>query len=285
MDGQADQCAFQVRSVPRHIFVFMLMITCTSCSQLPRIYVASLPPQFNVNLLGPGQPCPTGDALTPAGADAYHRPLGELLPDAPDWFRASAYQALEVFVHQQLLESPFRVHELHQADLVYVPIYLEHIAVPTHGDMVAQLRRQHDSLFCIQPHGDLPTRIAFYDCIGLATTLPVVFDHHMLANLAFSDVVQYRSFAVYLPLEQALDASVSVVAELQKLDMSSLVSQLEALRNVSHVMVYASDPQHKLVSFQSRWDITPQDDAFTMSVKAVLRNLCQRDMFQGSQCS
>lgn len=393
----------------------------------------------------------TGDALLPAGADISSQPLGEALPGAPDWFRASAYNALDFFIHQQLLESPLRTHDIHAADMVYVPIYLEQIAVPSasgpcaqqltqlgqdelltdfwdnlatylpelgnvphwitisavqlgtmkgcggwwgisflcndqtskfiftvpdvfsghhvqgiqfagssrpffanvvavpyfghvhqrshsgvdlvrhrsrvheqirpkpyltsmiftptrntqlrpkliseclavpdelcihgsSGGVYQQIRLQHDSLFCIQPYGDLPTRIAFFDCIGLGETLPVVFDRHMVANLAFADVLSYDAFTITMPLQHALSASVNVIAELHNLEASSIAARLAALKNVSHVMTYSFKPQHSLISFQSRWNIAPQDDAFTMSVKAVLRNLCLRGLFKESLC-
>lgn len=52
-------------------------------------------------------------------------PLGQLLDFAnPEGLWQHYYYALEVWVHQQLLRSPLRVHEPQQADIIFLPIYL-----------------------------------------------------------------------------------------------------------------------------------------------------------------
>lgn len=52
-------------------------------------------------------------------------PLGQLLDFAnPEGLWQHYYYALEVWIHQQLLRSPLRVHEPEQADIVFLPIYL-----------------------------------------------------------------------------------------------------------------------------------------------------------------
>ena len=52
-------------------------------------------------------------------------PLGQLLDFAnPEGLWQHYYYALEVFIHQQLLRSPLRVHTVERADIVFLPIYL-----------------------------------------------------------------------------------------------------------------------------------------------------------------
>ena len=415
-------------------------------TRLPRIYIATLPAKFNTDLLGLDEACSEGNTLAPVGGNVRRNPLGEPQAGGPSWFRNTAFQALSVYVHQQLLNSPLRVMSMDDADIVYIPIYMEHIgvvnasspcnqnlsqaeresltlefweeivvllpaigslphwvtvstlqreimqgcggwgasffchelsasftftvpevftghhrlgihhaasskpftantlAVPyfghihlesgkglqvfnstgllaskrhfasmiffpqrktqlrpkllgdctaehasciqdTNDGIFAWISRQHDSLFCIQPYGDTFTREAFFDCIGMGGTLPVTFDRRMLANLAFADVVNYKEFTIIMDEQHIMKESVNIVTELKQVNSSSLISRLEALQRVSHVMSYSIDSQHQLASFESRWDISANDDAFSMTVKAVLRNLCDRDLFDDEQCN
>lgn len=44
---------------------------------------------------------------------------------------------------------------------------------------------------------------------------------------------------------------------------------------VKHVFMYALNPEHSLLRFSEMYSLHPLDDAFTASMKAMLRKACQ----------
>ena len=130
--------------------------------------------------------------------------------------------------------------------------------------------------FCVQPHGDTPTRSSLADCIASGLALPCVFDPYLFDMLPFADVVNYRNFMVYVPADAVMLPGASIVKYLGEYSNETLASMLVSLQRVSHVFQYAVQPNHLLVRWDSMYAVHAQDDAFTMSLKAVLRHVCKQ---------
>ena len=50
---------------------------------------------------------------------------------------------------------------------------------------------------------------------------------------------------------------------------------LRVLAQIKHVFMYALNPEHSLLRFSEMYSLHPLDDAFTASIKAMLRKACQ----------
>jgi hypothetical protein len=59
---------------------------------------------------------------------------------------------------------------------------------------------------------------------------------------------------------------------------------LEKLHAVKHVLLYAIDPDHTLVRFDTMHDVDDRDDAFTAGIKALMRSLCKRGILPLQLC-
>ena len=53
------------------------------------------------------------------------------------------------------------------------------------------------------------------------------------------------------------------------------------MHGLRHVFQYSLKSSHQLVRFDYLSLVTQHDDAFTMSLKAALKNLCDRGLLQG----
>ena len=131
---------------------------------------------------------------------------------------------------------------------------------------------------CVQPWGDTPTRLAFYECAATGAALPVVFDPRLPDFLAFADLVDYRAFVTVLDPQAFISGEQDIVQVLSAPSPQDMLARLERLHRVRHVMQYAVRPQHLLVRFDERETVHAGDDAFTASFKAALRNLCRRGL-------
>ena len=104
--------------------------------------------------------------------------------------------------------------------------------------------------------------------------IPLVFDEFLAGMLPFSDVLDYRSFTAHMPYEAAMQPNASVLAFARGHGGEERMSMLRSLQRVSRVFQYAVAPQHLLVRHDSLAEVHPLDDAFTMSIKAVMRHAC-----------
>ena len=67
-------------------------------------------------------------------------------------------------------------------------------------------------------------------------------------------------------------------------NISTACDQLQAVHQVRPVFQYLRDPHHELVTFSKRYIISPGDDAFTFTMKGVLRHLCRTKAISLTRC-
>ena len=139
--------------------------------------------------------------------------------------------------------------------------------------------------YCIQPYGDTPTRQAFYDCVALGTTIPVVFDPHLLDFLPFSHVIPYKKFSIVVSEQEVVEGSAQSWAErLPSPGSETYDAMLQELKVYHHVFQYAVAPDHRLVAFESLLIVHEGNDALTMAFKGVVHNACKRGLLEHPGC-
>jgi hypothetical protein len=139
-------------------------------------------------------------------------------------------------------------------------------------DIIDSYRR---AWFCVQPYGDSPTRSALLDCIASGLAVPCVFDEFLFDMLPFADVIDYREMVAYVPADAIMAPGASFLDWLRHYDAAARAAMLGSLQAVSQALQYAVQPNHLLVRHDRLAVVDPLDDAFTMSLKAVLRHACK----------
>jgi hypothetical protein len=140
--------------------------------------------------------------------------------------------------------------------------------------------------YCMQPPGDWILRGAFYDCV-VAGGIPVVFHPDYAKMVAFSDMFDYTQMLSQAPTPAELEKSGSeYLQHLQQQHTSSNSTvKLQALHPLRRLFQYAVNPDHYLIDWARRGKVDARDDAFTFSLKAMLRGLCNQTTFsKGPQC-
>ena len=127
------------------------------------------------------------------------------------------------------------------------------------------------SWYCWSPPGDTRTRQGLYDCIA-APSIPVLFDTLLLKQLPFADVINYTEIVHVFDQEEV--NTENVVDLLANVSLEEKAMKTNSLWNLSRVFQYALTPKHSLISYDSRFTRDDMDDAFTFSMKALLRKLC-----------
>lgn len=131
--------------------------------------------------------------------------------------------------------------------------------------------------YCLQPPGDWVLRGAFYDCV-VAGGVPLVFTDKYPKLLAYADMFNYTAMLQQAPTPAQLASNhTDYVGFLkQQHARGDSKAKLQQLQQVRRVFQYALDPNHYLISWRDRSKLHPQDDAFTFSMKALLRGLCRQ---------
>jgi hypothetical protein len=140
--------------------------------------------------------------------------------------------------------------------------------------------------YCLQPPGDWLLRGAFYDCV-VAGGIPAVFHPDYAKHVAFADVFNYTQMLLQMPTPAQLKKSGSDYLEhlQQQHAESNSTAKLEAWQPLRRLFQYALNPNHFLVRWSERANIDPRDDAFTFTLKALLRGLCVQKAFSNAtQC-
>lgn len=53
---------------------------------------------------------------------------------------------------------------------------------------------------------------------------------------------------------------------------------------IKHIFLYSVNPMHTLVRFDEMGAVHPRDDAFTSSLKALLRHACKHGTLSAAKC-
>ncbi|KAK9833835.1 hypothetical protein WJX74_007296 [Apatococcus lobatus] len=129
----------------------------------------------------------------------------------------------------------------------------------------------------IHPMGDFFNRGAWFDSV-LACAIPVVFKEHYADYLPFTDVLDYSRIMTVLP-EALLEENATVNAidvAFDRFNKHAALGQLQYIHEVRHIFQYSLNPAHDLLRWDQRGHRDPRDDAFTFTMKAVMRNVCGR---------
>ena len=138
------------------------------------------------------------------------------------------------------------------------------------------------SWFCAQPPGDTPLRLAIYDCLALGA-LPVFFDPFVVHHLPFADIIQYEDFVTVI---EDAESAPNIIDRLdEQVSASRRLQMVAALQRVAQVFQYVVTPVYSLVRFDTMHAVVEHDDAFTATLKAVLRNVCGRGQLPAERCS
>ena len=122
--------------------------------------------------------------------------------------------------------------------------------------------------------------------------------HHVCTAAASPSYRRYflRLAAALLQLTEVLDSSsfmdpASKHAKANAIDLlqarfnrTQALQKLEHIHRVRHVMQFSLNPQHQLLGFQQMCTLDDADDAFTFTIKAVMRNLCRRQLLPKGRC-
>ena len=125
--------------------------------------------------------------------------------------------------------------------------------------------------FTIMPRGEpnFLIRNSLYDAL-LSVSIPVLLDKNYKDYLPFQDIIQWDDLVVQV----GMNKNFMGILQKQYAHKTVLLNKLEKLFTCRHVFQYALDPDHHLVSFDQRHIVSSFDDAFTFTLKAVLRTWC-----------
>jgi len=132
-----------------------------------------------------------------------------------------------------------------------------------------------------QARGDSPTRRSIYEAF-LTGTVPAVVNRTVLPTLPFADVLDYRKLVV---VADPVDPDVPAAAWNSSAPITSLVKYVEghtallanmteAVLRVRHLFQYSLAPHFDLVTPARRHLVEDDDDAFTATLKALMRVFC-----------
>jgi hypothetical protein len=180
------------------------------------------------------------------------------------------HYADRVAVHEDCLERP---------DLC---LHLNY----TGAEGAAQINEEFASAwYTLHPQGDTLTRSSFFESL-LVESIPVVFQQEYFESVPFTDLLDYRKLMVYIPEETILgeNGQNAVVQLADKFNQSEALDRLNYIHDVRHVFQYMRNPVHELIRWNDRATRRTEDDAFTFTMKSVLRNICSRGLLP-SQCT
>lgn len=108
-----------------------------------------------------------------------------------------------------------------------------------HGTQSRENRRaakqgMHTSKFCLLPAGDTPSACRLFDFIA-SLCIPVIVSDGI--ELPFEDVIDYRSFSVFLRSDSALKPGF-LVKKLRKVKPGKILKYQKAMKEVQRVLLF-----------------------------------------------
>lgn len=114
-----------------------------------------------------------------------------------------------------------------------------------------------------------------------------MFDEDYPGTLPFADLVDYSNLMELVPLTLLSSNSSRNVIDIltEAFIPDAAVQRLQYIQEIKHIFQYMLNPLHELIRFDQLDQIMFDDDAFTMTMKAALRQLCKQQALPESRCA
>ena len=159
------------------------------------------------------------------------------------------------------------------------------VSIDNDVDIVNVFDNMRASWYTLAVPGDFVTRSMTYQTV-ISGSLLVVFADDYILHMPFRDVIDYSRFVSTFPYNTSdLMQQTPFIQLLQEnFNENVALEQLKYMFGVRHVFQYSLNPDHKLITFAEKELLSPWDDAFTFTIKAVLRSLCKRSLLGNHRC-
>jgi hypothetical protein len=149
------------------------------------------------------------------------------------------------------------------------------------------------SWYTFHGQADFALRAALYQAL-VAGSVPVLTNPEDLHHMPYTDMLNYAAFTVLMdgrdaggfidPKSPTGRANVIDLLQAQHNESSALLMLAEVHR-VRRVMQFSLNPDHELLRFgEPMWQLQHGDDAFTFTMKAVMRRLCSQGRISAERC-
>ena len=153
---------------------------------------------------------------------------------------------------------------------------------------VPAIKTYTSTWYAFQPLGDNIIRGAMYDSM-MAYTLPVIFDEAVAKQLPFTDIIDYSKFMTYVPLRSVVPiiANQKGLIELfqEEFNEGASCNMLEEMHKVLPVFQFMKSPHVHLINMAEIYKLSVGEDAFTFTVKAMLRHACRNGQIVSDSCA
>lgn len=167
------------------------------------------------------------------------------------------------------------MHEPAQCNHVEVDIsYKDHL-----GNAEEWYHNASSSWYCIQPPGGSPTRRSTFDCL-LAGSIPVFFTRETVDMLPWNKIVDPSRYTIVASSEDMMFMSL-----LDKISVDDRMKYVTYFQEFAHIFQYSITPSSGLIKWGNAMKIDHFDDAFTFSLKTLVRNACGRKLLPQHKCA
>ena len=172
----------------------------------------------------------------------------------------------------------------HYADRVAVhtaciqqPANCKHLDFTGPKDAVPVFAAYRSAWYALHPQGDFLSRNSWFDTF-MAGTIPVVFQAEYVNAVPFTDLIDYRDIMEYIPEATILgDGGENVVSLLaNRFNQDEALNKTRTIHRIRQIFQYMLNPAHEVIRWPERAMLHSDDDAFTFTMKSVMRNVCAR---------
>lgn len=140
----------------------------------------------------------------------------------------------------------------------------------------------------IQPQGDEPTRTAMFDvwCHN-AVNLFLAEPEWILPYFPFTDIIDYRKIAYFVShvdKARAENREHYLREFWEQYSLDKTVDMVRTAHNITRVFQYMQEPHHFAIRMDLLQEMHKYEDAFTFTIKALLRRLCNLGHINKQRC-
>ena len=98
-------------------------------------------------------------------------------------------------------------------------------------------------------------------------------------SISYSRRVWQSNYSGFTAMQELIEENATmnaIDALFERFNRHTTLAQLQYIHEVRHVFQYSLNPAHDLLRWDQRAQRDHHDDAFTFTMKAVMRNLCAR---------
>jgi hypothetical protein len=207
----------------------------------------------------------------------WSRGAPQLRPEGRQFNARQTAQTKKYLAAESFAVRHYHIRGAVHEDCKEMPESCLHLDYKNAEDAVPVFNAYRSAWYGLHPRADFVSRSAWFDTL-LADSIPVVFQENYIDAVPFTNFFNYTKLMTVVPEQEVTreNATNVIRALANAFNEQDALERIRYIHSIRQVFQYMRNPAHEVVLWSERATVHAEEDAFTFSLKTVMRDACTR---------